>query len=123
MKKIFLTTIIALLTSCTNTHKITQNDEIKLFKLIKQIKRDVKDGNISSLKSYMVDSYINRRIITGLENIPLRRMVILTTPPKFNQNGASNIVALTFNDATSYLKVNYIFDKDWKIKSLENLEK
>lgn len=92
-----------------------------LTKLIKNLKKDLRNNNSRELDKYFEDNYRNRKILSEIKKIDFSQVNIVNTELKFHKNSASNIIAFIFIDEVKYFSFKYSLKNDvWKIKKIKD---
>lgn len=93
----------------------------ELIVMIEEIRNKLQLNDIEGIKQYFGDTFINKKILSELNNIDFSQIKIVYTQPIFYKNSAKNKVAFIFIDEVRYFQFTYkLSNKKWKIVKIED---
>ncbi|MBP6062796.1 MAG: hypothetical protein KBE73_01285 [Fusobacteriaceae bacterium] len=111
LKNIFILFFTILFTACSNIskHTLEDNDKVLLSKQLQEFKTHLKNGNIENVRPFFSENLKNDYVLNELETINFQNIDIFYSSPSFENDTATNTVALVSNGEAIYFEITYKF--------------
>lgn len=88
----------------------------KLEALIKRVKNEISQNDLTTLKKHMSKSLRNTATINDIKKLDFTRYRLFISKTNFENNTANNIIALNIGEETFYFDVEFEYEKGmWEV--------